>query len=145
MALSRLEAAVEQQVLVAGGDSEVEALAGTLLGALEPVVRQVALDLAEQAAVEISAQLAAHEIEVVLVEGEPSLRVRPLQDGGDLGSESLDARITLRLPPALKERVEVAADELGESVNSWLVKTLAAQAHERSRRQSRHITGTIET
>ena len=99
----------------------------------------------------ISQEAAAHilqraaEIEVVMSDGEPSLRVRSAEGGADLGAESLDARITLRLPPTLKERVEVAADEVGESVNSWLVRTLAAQASERSRRSTRRITGTIET
>ena len=145
IAMTRFEAAVEQQVLVAGGDSEMEAMAGALLSALEPVIQQVALGLAEQAAAEVSAQLSSHEIDVVLSDGEPSLRVRSLGEGADLGTESLDARITLRLPPTLKDQLEVAADEVGESVNSWLVKTLASQAHERHRHRSRRIAGTIET
>ena len=145
IAMTRLEAAVEQQVLMSGGDSEMEAMATALLGTLEPVVHQLALDLAEQAAAEVAAQLASHEIEVVLQEGEPSLRVRSTEDDTEVAGESLDARITLRLPPTLKQRVEVAADEVGESVNSWLVRTLASQAAERGRRSSRRVTGTIET
>ena len=120
-------------------------MATTLLAALQPVIHQIALDLAEQAAAEISAQLSGHEIDVVLSDGEPGLRVRRSDDEPDVAGESLDARITLRLPPTLKERVEVAADELGESVNSWLVRSVATQAAERSRRTSRRITGTIET
>lgn len=145
IAMTRLEAAVEQQVLISGGDGEMEAMASALLTTLEPVVRQIALDLAEQAAAEVSAQLAAHDIDVVLSDGEPMLRVRSLEEATEVGAESLDARITLRLPPTLKERVEVAADEVGESVNSWLVRTLASQAAERGRRASRRVTGTIET
>ena len=145
IAMTRLETAVEQQVLVSGGDSEFEAMATTLLASLEPVIRQIALDLAEQAAVEVAAQLPGHEIDVVMSEGEPSLRVRSAEGGDEVGGESLDARITLRLPPTLKEKVEVAADEVGESVNSWLVRTLASQASGRARRSSRRITGTIET
>jgi len=145
IAMNRLEAAIERHVLVAGGDTEMEAMADTLLAALEPAVHQIALDLAEQAAAEVSAQLASHEIDVVLSEGEPVLRVRLLGDDGEVSTESMDARITLRLPPTLKERVEVAADDVGESVNSWLVKTLTAQAQERSRRGGRRISGIIET
>lgn len=145
IAMTRLETAVEHQILISGGDAEFEAMATTLLATLEPVVKQIALDLAEQAAVEVSAQLTGHQIDVVMSEGEPSLRVRSSDETSDLGSESLDARITLRLPPTLKEKVEVAADDVGESVNSWLVRTLAAQATERTRRTSRRITGTIET
>jgi len=145
IAMTRLETAIEQQVLISGGDPEFEAMATTLLATLEPVIKQIALDLAEQASVEVSAQLAGHQIDVVMAEGEPSLRVRSADEDTELGSESLDARITLRLPPTLKERVEVAADDLGESVNSWLVRTLASKASERSRRSNRRITGTIET
>ncbi len=145
VAMTRLEASIEQQVLMSGGDSEMEATASTLLATLEPVIHQIALDLAEQAAAEVSAQLSSHDIDVVLSAGEPSLRVRSLGDVGDLSSESLDARITLRLPPTLKEQVEVAADDVGESVNSWLVRTLGSQALERGKRRSRRITGTIET
>lgn len=145
IAMTRLEAAVEQQVLVSGGDTEMEVMSSALLATLEPVIHQIALDLAEQAAAEVSAQLATHDIDVVLSEGEPTLRVRPVDDPTEVGSESLDARITLRLPPALKDRVEVAAEDVGESVNSWLVRILATQASERGRRKSRRITGTIET
>ena len=145
IAMTRLEAAVEQQVLISGGDGEMEAIASALVTTLAPVVHQVALDLAEQAAAEVSAQLAGHEIDVVLSEGEPSLRVRSPEGDNEASAESLDARITLRLPPTLKEKVEVAADDLGESVNTWLVRILASQASDRSRKSTRRITGTIET
>lgn len=145
IAMTRLEAAIERHVLVAGGDGEMEAMADALMATLEPAVHQIALDLAEQAAAEVSAQLASHDIDVVLSEGEPTLRVRSGGEGAEASNESLDARITLRLPPTLKERVEVAAEDVGESVNSWLVKALAAHARERGRRGGRRISGTIET
>ena len=107
----QLDGTVEQQVLVAGGDPEVEAAARALLTALDPAIRQLAYDLAEQAAAEVTAQLPSHEVDVVLTDGEPTLRVRPVE-GGEAASagESLDARITLRLPPTLKELVESAAE-----------------------------------
>jgi len=92
IAMSRLEAAVEQQVLISGGDGEMEAMASALLAALEPVIHQIALDLAEQAAAEVSAQLSSHDIDVVLKEGEPSLQVRSRRDSPEIGAESLDAR-----------------------------------------------------
>ena len=146
MAMARLTGAVEQQVLVAGGDPEVEAAARALLSALEPAVRQLAYDLAEQAAAEVASQLPSHEVDVVLAGGEPALRVRPIESGeAPAAGESLDARITLRLPPTLKELVESAAEERGESLNTWLVKTLTTRADEGGRRRSRRVTGTIET
>lgn len=145
--MTRLKGLVEQQVLVAGGDPEVEAATRALLAALEPAVRQLAFDLAEQAAAEVSAQLQAHEVDVVLSAGEPTLRVREAEPTEPSASgESLDARITFRLPPTLKELIEVAAEERGESLNSWLVKTVSTQAGGRGRGgRSRRVSGTIET
>jgi len=146
MAMAKLQGAIEQQVLVAGGDPEVEAAARALLAALEPAVRQLAFDLAEQAAAEVSSQLAGYDVHVALSAGEPTIRVRPLETPETAAAgESLDARITLRLPPTLKELVESAAEERGESVNSWLVKTLALKADIGRGGRSRKIEGTIET
>jgi hypothetical protein len=143
--MTRLQGVVEQQVLVAGGDPEVEAAARALVAALEPAVRQLAFDLAEQAAAEVGSQLPGHEVDVVLVSGEPALRVRGAENVEPAaGGESLDARITFRLPPTLKELIEFAAEERGESVNSWLVKTVSTQAGG-SARKSRRMTGSIET
>jgi hypothetical protein len=145
--MTRLQGLVEQQLLVSGGDPEVEAASRALLTALEPAVRQLSFDLAEQAATEVAGQLPGHEIDVVLVGGEPTLKVRTTEPSDAAApGESLDARITFRLPPTLKELIEVAADERGESVNSWLVKTVSSQAAGGSRRgRPRRMTGTIET
>lgn len=143
MAMARLQGAIEQQVLVAGGDPEVEAAARALLSALEPAVRQLAYDLAEQAAAEVSGQLGGYDVDVVLNSGEPAIRVRAREVAEVPGGESLDARITLRLPPTLKDLIESAAEERGESLNSWLVKTISFKADTRGK--SRNIQGTIET
>lgn len=144
--MSRLREAVDQQLQVAGGAPEVEAAARSLLAALEPAVRHIATEVLEHAATEMAAQIPGYEIDVVMAAGAPTLKARPL-DSGDAPAvaESLDARITFRLPPTLKELIEVAADERGESVNSWLVKTVAAQTHTGQRGRSRRMTGTIET
>ncbi len=145
MAMTRLEGAIQQQVIVAGGDPEVESAARAIIAALGPAVRQLAFDLAEQAAAEVAAQLPGHHIDVVLSGGEPTLRVRSGDAGAAQSSgESLDARITFRLPPTLKELIETAAEAKGESVNTWLVKTVSTNASE-GRRRNRRVTGTIET
>ncbi|HUG75008.1 MAG TPA: hypothetical protein VMM81_04970 [Acidimicrobiia bacterium] len=144
--VTKLQGAIDHQVVVAGGDPDVEAAARALMAALEPVVRQLAFDLAEQAADEVSAQLPGHDVDVVLAGGEPALRVRAAEGAEPTSSgESLDARITFRLPPTLKELIEYAADERGESVNSWLVKTVSVQADGSRRGRSRRMTGSIET
>lgn len=52
-----------------------------------------------------------------------------LPDGADDGEGGADAgmvRINLRLPAHLKGRIEAAADDLGVSVNAWIVRAAAA-------------------
>lgn len=144
---TKLEAAVQRQLLMAGGQPEVETVAEALLGVLEPALREAALELAGQAAAEVTAQLPGHDVDVVVTEGEPELRVRPNDEGTiQIGAgESLDARITLRLPPQLKESIESSADERGESVNAWLVRSLSGTASRRGRKSGRKVTGRIET
>jgi predicted HicB family RNase H-like nuclease len=145
VALTRFQAALEQQMALAGGDQAVEAAGLALLGAAQPALRALAFDLVEQAATEVRAQLPAYSVEVVLEQGEPSLRVRPAEAprrGTD--DEAADARITLRLSPRLKEIVEEAAAERGESLNTWLVRTLTAHGG-RQHPRGRRMEGTIET
>lgn len=142
--MTALEAAVSTQLAVAGADPTMEAAASQLLAALEPAIRQVGLELAQQAADEVGAQLADRNVEVVMVDGEPQLRVsQPSDPEPSTLEEDFDARITLRLPPSLKGLVESAADETGDSVNTWVVKTLTTGAR-RSTRVGRTVRGTFE-
>jgi hypothetical protein len=59
--------------------------------------------------------------------------------------EAFSARITLRLPESLKQRVESAAAREGASVNTWLVQALqraVESRHHRSMSSSRNrLTG----
>lgn len=145
VAITRFQAALEQQVFLAGNDPAVEAAGRALLNATMPALRGLALDLAEQAAVEVRAQLPGQRVEVVLEEGEPALRVRPEDAGqGAVTDEAADARITLRLSPRLKQIIEGAAAERGESLNAWLVRTLSLQGG-RHHPRGRLVEGTIET
>lgn len=143
-AMTQIEASVEQQILLGGGDPQTEAAARVLLAALEPAIARLALDLAEQAAVEVASQLPGYEVEVVVSGGEPSLRVRQEEIDSAVG-ESLDARLTLRLPPRIKEMIEEAADERGESLNTWMVRTISSKAGGARRRAGRSVEGTMET
>jgi hypothetical protein len=145
LAITRLQASLEQQVALAGGDPAVEAAGRALLAAAQPAVRSLAFDLAEQAAAEVRAQLPGQRVEVVLEEGEPVLRVRP-QEGAPAASadEAADARVTLRLSPRLKQLIEEAAADQGESLNAWLVRTLSATGTQ-YRGRGRRVEGMIET
>lgn len=142
-AVTRLEAALTQQLTLAG-DPALEQAGRTLLSALAPATQRLALELAQQAAEEVSAQLPDHDVDVVLREGEPALAVRAQPGAAPPDDEDLEARITLRLPPSLKARVEEAAGSMGDSVNSWVLKALQSNAS-RSSSTGRRVQGTVRT
>ncbi|OFW53232.1 MAG: hypothetical protein A2V75_05840 [Actinobacteria bacterium RBG_16_70_17] len=145
VALTRFQAALEQQMALAAGDQAVETAGLALVAAAQPALRALAFDLAEQAATEVRAQLPGYVVEVVLEQGDPVLRVRSEEaPGRGPGEEAADARITLRISPRLKEIVEEAAAEHGESLNAWLVRTLSAHGG-RQHSRGRRMEGTIET
>jgi HicB family len=144
-ALTRFEAAMTNQVALAGGDPAVEAAARALREALGPAARQLVVELIEQAAVEVDAQLAYQRVEVVLRGGELALEVRAGEEGERRpAGEEYEARITLRLPPSLKSAIEEAARSEGESVNSYLVRDLSRLVA-RSGRVGQSMKGTVRT
>ncbi|MGH8875701.1 MAG: toxin-antitoxin system HicB family antitoxin, partial [Acidimicrobiia bacterium] len=57
--------------------------------------------------------------------------------------EDYEARLTLRLPTSLKELVEEAAGRGGDSINSWVVKTLMSKART-GRPPGRRVSGTFD-
>lgn len=143
-AIAALEQAVNQQVMIAGGDPAVEGAARAVIGAIEPAMKQIALDFAEQTAVEVGAQLPDHEIDVVILDGEPALRVRGAEnDAGEVTSGDYEARLTLRLPEVLKGLVEENAGQAGDSVNTWVVKQLSSKTRKRTDRGGK-VTGSFE-
>jgi len=140
-ALTQLEEAVSRQIAFGGTDPSVESAGRAILAILEPTVRQIVLELAQQAAHETSAQLPDYEVDVIVVEGEPELHVRALEPTSEAAG-SYEARLTLRLPDAVKEMVEEAAAGAGDSVNSWVVKTLSSKAH--IKQVGKKVTGTVD-
>ena len=141
---AHLESHVANQVMLTGNDPAVESAAKVILSVLEPALRNVALDLAQQAAVEVEAQLGDQRVEVVLSDGEPSLRVGSPDHELSFAGEGYEARLTLRLPTRIKELVEEAAGSAGDSVNGWVVKALSSKARTSSRGLGRRVTGTVE-
>jgi uncharacterized protein (DUF1778 family) len=133
------------QLRLAGEDPSVEAAAEAIISTLEPALKQAASTLAEQAAVEVGSQLPDHNVDVVLTSGQPTLVVRPTGDVITVNTDDLGARITVRLPEELKDDLEIAASDLGDSVNTFVVRALAGNA-KRSKASSRSVfEGTIDT
>jgi hypothetical protein len=114
---------------VTAGDDASAAVAERLSRALESSLQLRLLDAMGEAALELSDQLrsghvevrlAGRDVQLVLVDAiEPDTEpAAPRDDDGGT------ARLTLRMPDALKGRVERAAAGEGVSTNAWLVRAI---------------------
>lgn len=129
-------AQVREQLLLAAeaGGAESRALAERLSASLESATRLALLEALSAATAEITAEIAPTSVEVRLRGREPELVVvspppvaEPAADDEPLPvDEGPLARINLRLPQDLKDRVEEAARGAGVSVNTWLVRSASA-------------------
>ena len=127
------------------GTEDTRAVAERLVAGLDAAARLVLLDVLSAAAGEITRDLApgsvdmrlrGREIEfvVTLPNNEPESDERPAATV-DLDDAST-SRTTLRLPDALKARVDEAAAADGMSVNTWLVRAIAAALQPKQRRSA---------
>ena len=126
------------------GTADTRAVAERLTAALDAATRLVLLDVLSAAVGEITRDLApgsvdlrlrGREIEFVVTQpgAEPDADERPASVDLDDASTS---RTTLRLPDALKARVDEAAAADGLSVNAWLVRAVAAALQPKQRRSA---------
>lgn len=137
-----VEEAVEAQLRFTS-DPAVREAGTALVASLGPALREAGLQLARQAAEEVRAQVGDRTVEVVLDGDDPVIRLGEDPVGlVDIDSDDLDARITLRLPSQLKSLVEEAAGMGGDSVNSWVVKTLSGKA--KARHGGSSVTGSYD-
>lgn len=127
------------------GSEEAQAVAQRLTAALEAATRVVLLDVLSTAVGEITRDLAPGSVDLRLRGREVEFVVHaPVGDGdvdaGPAAPLDLDdvstSRTTLRLPDALKVRVDEAAAADGLSVNTWLVRAVAAALQPKQRRSA---------
>jgi hypothetical protein len=107
------------------GDDATARAADLLSVAIEASLARRIQDVLAEAALELNAQLDAAHVEVRIAGRDPELVL--VQEGGTVPEpvdEAFSARITLRLPESLKQRIEAAAGREGASVNTWLVQAL---------------------
>ena len=125
----------------AGGD-ELKQAAERLSYALDPSARLALMEAISHAAAEITAELPEGSVDVRLVGREldfvvemaapaaipspppPPAPPAPAEDDGDL------ARITLRIPEAVKARAEEKAAAAGQSLNTWIVGVVRSATNE---------------
>jgi predicted transcriptional regulator len=126
-----------------GGADETRAAAVRLAAGLDAATRLVLLDVLTAAAGEITRDLAPGAVDVRLRGREIEFVVTLSSvesDNDEVHGATVDlddtstSRTTLRLPDALKTRVDEAAAADGLSVNSWLVRAVAAALHPKQRR-----------
>jgi hypothetical protein len=124
-----LEAAQADLGTVAGADESAQAIAERLGRAVEPAWQLRLLDVLGEAAMELSEDLPGGHAEVrvagrdakIVYVGPPS---EPHADA-EAEDEGGTARITFRLPEALKAKIEAQAVRENQSVNAWLVRAVA--------------------
>jgi len=121
-----IQALREDLVRVAAlGDESTSRAADLLSVAIEASMGRQIQDVLAEAALELNTQLDSAHVEVRIAGRDPEL-VLVREDGTvpEPADEAFSARITLRLPESLKQRVESAAVREGASVNTWLVQAL---------------------
>lgn len=141
--IDEVEEALRTQIGLVADNEAVAAAGDAIIAALQPALERAAYHLAEQAAEEVDAQLPGRSVSVRLQEGSPILTVEEDDDPITVDTDSLEARLTLRLSDKLKAVIEEVASESGDSVNSYVVKTLTSKT--RHRGTGRRFSGTIET
>jgi predicted DNA binding CopG/RHH family protein len=128
-----IQALREDLVRVAAlGDETTSRAADLLAIAIEASLGRRIQDVLAQAALELNDQLESAHVEVRIAGHDLQLvLVREDGSGPEPVDEAYSARITLRLPESLKQRVESSAARDGASVNTWLVQALqrAVESH----------------
>jgi hypothetical protein len=120
----------------AAGGEQTQETARLLADTMEPAVRLALIDAMSALAAEVTAALDGDVVDVRVRGGDPQVVVVPApheppaeHSAATTPEEATDdgtvARISLRLPDALKTRAEAAAAAAGGSLNAWLVRAVA--------------------
>ena len=139
-----VQAVREDLARVAALGDETTARAAELLAvALESSLGRRLQEALGEAALELSGQLDSGRVEVRIAGGDPELvLVRDEEVAApEVDDDARLARITLRLPEAMKQRIEEAASRDGVSVNTWIVQALIRHAHTARRSAGKRLTG----
>ena len=127
------------------GTDDTRAVAERLVAGLDSAARLVLLDVLSAAAGEITRDLAPGSVDLRLRGRDVEFVVTQASteaDSDDEPATSVDlddvstSRTTLRLPDALKAKVDEAAVADGLSVNTWLVRAVAAALQPKQRRSA---------
>ncbi|WP_139418151.1 toxin-antitoxin system HicB family antitoxin [Agromyces laixinhei] len=147
MELGQYVTELQRQLVDAAENStdEARAVAERIAGGLDAATRLVLLDALSAAAGEITRELAPGSVDLRLRGREVEFVVTQSASESDTDErpaapadfdDASTSRTTLRLPDALKARVDEAAAADGLSVNTWLVRAVAAALQPKQRRSA---------
>jgi len=126
------------------GDEATAHAAELLAAALESSLARRLQDILGEAALELNSQLRDGHVEIRIAGRDLELVViREDDNAPDAVDEAFSARISLRLPESLKQRIESSASREGASVNTWLVQALqrAVESRHPSSSSRNRLTG----
>lgn len=106
------------------GGADLEQAVERLIPPLEPVLHTRVLDMLTTLAGELSLDLPTGRVETRINGDEFTLAFITEEQQPRETSSDLDARISLRLPTSLKERIEASAAREGISLNTWILRAL---------------------
>ena len=130
-------------------DDATRDVARRLVTVLEPGLRMAMVQLLSDAAAQLTSELSGTVVTIRMDGREPVWHVASpethetaqAQTEPDTDDEGT-ARITVRLPEAVKRRAESAAQSAGQSLNTWIIHALRrATTDKNPTRSSRRISG----
>ena len=129
--------------VAAAGTEQTRETARLLADTIEPAVRLALTDALSAMAAEVTAAWEGGLVDIRVRGRDPEVVVVPAphedadessepsgEDADAAGDDGSVARISLRLPEALKSRAETAAAAAGISLNAWLVRAVASGLRE---------------
>lgn len=131
-------------------DDATRDVARRLVTVLEPGLRMAMVQLLSDAAAQLTSELPGTLVTIRMVGREPVWHVAspdnheavdvPVDSTSD---EEGTARVTVRLPEAVKRRADAAAQSAGQSLNTWMIHAVrrATSSESAANRSSRRITG----
>jgi HicB-like protein involved in pilus formation len=126
----------------AAAGEQARETARLLADTMEPAVRLAVIDALSAMAAEVTAALDGAVVDIRVRGRDPEVVVVPAAPHADAAEPPVDepdddtdedgsvARISLRLPDALKTRAERAAAAEGLSLNAWLIRAVATGLRE---------------
>jgi hypothetical protein len=131
-------------------DDATREVARRLVTVLEPGLRMAMVQLLSDAAAQLTSELSGPVVTIRMDGREPVWHVvspeshETSHDPADpSGDEEGTARVTVRLPEAVKRRAENLAQASGQSLNTWIIHVLrrATTTDKTPTKSSRRITG----